>query len=81
MSASIFYQPVNGIRLRIGSPSSFIEKMSRLFGPLPWNITAADITKLDAFAAGLDDLEMRDCANMLATMAYEFEHLRVWAEY
>ena len=46
MSASIYWSPVNEQALSVGSPSTVIESLTKVFGSLPVELGEKDIDKL-----------------------------------
>ena len=82
MSATLYYQPVSGTRLKIGAPSSFMEALTRAFGcRQPWVLTDMDYLTLGGLAAGLESEDQVAAVSELQEEVMKGHDIRVWAEY
>ena len=81
MSASIFYQPINGKRLTVSTPSSFLAALERAFGQGPWQLNQSHYSTLRGLAAGMDDEEKRRAIEDITDAIQQHDAIRVWAEY
>lgn len=82
MSASIYYQPVQGKLLNVGAPSSFMSALREAFhGDPPWTFTDRDYHTLMGLSAGLSSTDQKQAATELADAALKHGEIRVWPEY
>lgn len=82
MSASLYWQPVKGRHLSIGTPSSFLAMVERVLERSPpWTILDVDAGRLTAAAAAIEVLDQRAALLALAEAAMEYGEIRLWAEY
>ena len=81
MGATIMYQPVKGIALKIGAASSFLEVLRREFGEGYWTFSDTDCHRLSILEVELDSLDQKAAIHEIAEMAMKYGEVRVWAEY
>lgn len=82
MSASIYYQPVNGKRLSMGGQSSFLELLRRLTSSQgPWELDDYWSSQLTGAAKATKDKEHRAALEELVDAIEKHGPIRVWAEY
>lgn len=82
MSASIYYQPVEGKYLSVGAPSSFLDLLEKLgFSHGECFITDRDHFKLETAAITTENSDFKKALLELAEAAYKHGIIRVWPEY
>ena len=83
MSATIYYQPVNGKALSIGAPSSFLDLLDRVFhnDRSAFTVTDRDSHRLSIAASATDQTEFRAALEELAEAAMTHGEIRIWPEY
>lgn len=82
MSASIYYQPVNGTYLPMGGPSSFLEMLRHLTGgDYPFVFTEGSIGRLQGAQAATTDPEHAAALNTIIDAVMRHGEVRIRAEY
>jgi hypothetical protein len=78
MSASLYYQPVEGKYLLCNSPSRIIDILNKAFGELPITIGESDLREaIRGISFANDDPVWKELEN--AILAHG--KIRIWAEY
>lgn len=83
MSATIYYQAVEGKALTIGAPSSFLDLLDRVFhhGRGSFELTTREAVGLRVAARATDQTEFRRALEELADAVERHDTIRVWPEY
>lgn len=82
VTASIYYAPIaDGLHLDVGgTPSVFVEQMTRVFGDQPWSLDTHDYDKLHTLAA-LWSQPIDNPFDKLIDSIRESGPIKVWAVY
>lgn len=87
MSATIYYQPIKGIHVSVGAPSSFLKALAEaIIGPgaggkYDFVLNASCVTTLYGLRAGLEATDQKEAITAILEAITQYGEIRVWAEY